>query len=284
MRKIPDRLSVNHIGLLILIIIYLIQGCTASVPVPATPTNTPLLPDPEIEITRNPIPQNQLETIHLTPISTNTPVYTKTNEKIVNIVFQSTPTLLISDNQPELESVSYSVPFIPQEGLQYKGAPTTAGCTAASAQMIMDYWKAQNPLNKTLSAQRLIDINASQGTFNRATGLSMTNLIDEFSLLGYQVVTSRNSSKESLVTALKEFGPQAVIVKAGWVPTGPNHLVVISGFNAEDDQIMINDPWYDAPLVLSWEGFDGIWSLNYSERENGYLVRTFFTVTPVKEE
>lgn len=265
-----------------LIIICFIQGCTASGPVP-TQTNTPLLPDPEIKITRDPIPQNQPETIFLTPTRANTPVYIETNEKIVNIVFQSTPTLLLLDNQPELESVSYSVPFIPQEGLKYKGAPTTAGCTAASAQMIMDYWKAQNPLNKTLSAQRLIDINASQGTFNHVTGLSVTNLIDEFSLLGYQVDVSRNSSKESLVTALKEFGPQAVIVKAGWVPKGANHLVVISGFDADNDQIMVSDPWYDAPLVLNWEGFDGIWSLNYSERENGYLVRTFITVTPIKQ-
>lgn len=258
----------------------LLSGCAPATVAPLTPPITQTLPTPQAII--------QSQTVSSTLLQTATPEITalfKTRiideeSMILNFEFFQTPTLLFVDNSPVIESVSYQVPFRSQEGLKSNGIATTAGCTAASAQMILDYWKQQNPENKTLSAQQLIDINTSQGTFNRVKGLSMTNMTDEFALLGYEVETFRNSSKRTLLAALNEFGPQAILVKTGWIPTGSNHLAVLTGYDSENDLVTINDPWYDAPLELTWDGFDGIWSLNYSERKDGYLVRTFFNVIP----
>ncbi len=271
----------NYFFAVALISLFLMPRCSAPPADLAVLTGTPTLPDPAVKVRRMEVtpPLENVSAPTREPTAPYEAVTDLNNSNVVNYIFQETPTLLVVGDAPP-QSVQYDVPFRSQAGLKYKGVATTSGCTAASAQMILDFWKLQDPENKTLSAQRLIDINVSQGTFNRVSGLSATNLADEFALLGYRFLTSRNGSKEKLLSALDEFGPQAVLVKTEWVPIGANHLVVLTGYDAENDLVTINDPWYDAPLVLEWAGFDGIWSLNYSEREGGYLVRTFFTVIP----
>lgn len=213
------------------------------------------------------------ETLTTTPLSES-----QSNIKTLPTFFQ-TPTLkAVSGFEPD--SKEYDVPLITQDGLKYKGVKTTLGCTAASVQMILDYWKKVNPENKTISAQKIIDINTSQGTFISGEGLSIENVKDELQNIGYILEMYQNSNKEELLSVFDQFGPQILLVKTGWVPTGANHLVVLVAYDKETDTVTVNDPWFDHPFTWDWEAFDGIWSLNYSQKENGYLTRSFFNIRP----
>jgi len=58
---------------------------------------------------------------------------------------------------------------------------------------------------------------------------------------------------------------------------------VLVEYDPENDTVTFNDPWYEWPVTWDWEAFDGIWNLNYSEDEDGYLVRTFFFIVPKTE-
>ena len=193
--------------------------------------------------------------------------------------FFQTPTLkVVSGIEPD--SKEYDVPLVTQDGLKYKGVKTTLGCTAASVQMVLDYWKTINPDYKTISAQKIIDINTSQGTFRTGEGLSIENVKDELQNIGYVLEIYQNSDKEQLLRVFDQFGPQILLVKTGWVPTGANHLVVLVAYDKETDTVTVNDPWFDHPFTWDWEAFDGLWSLNYSQKENGYLTRSFFNIRP----
>ncbi len=229
-------------------------------------------------VTLTDMPEPELIVLTRTPTTVPTAAGTATE---IPLDARATPTLIkLEQNPPWLESKAYAVPFMSQSGLKYKGVETKLGCTAASIQMILDYWKTLDPENKRLSAQRLIDINTAQGTFHSGTGLSIENVVDELNQLGYRVRIYQNSDKETLLKTFHESGPQALLVKTEWVPLGANHLVVLTAYDSESDTVTINDPWYDYTVSWEWDAFDGIWGLNYSEKKDGYLVRAFFNIFP----
>ena len=231
------------------------------------------LPPPQIIQLPSETPIFVEETLTTTPLSEN-----QSNIKTLPAFFQ-TPTLkAVSGFEPD--SKKYDVPLVTQDGLKYKGVKTTLGCTAASVQMVLDYWKTINPDYKTISAQKIIDINTSQGTFRTGEGLSIENVKDELQNIGYVLEIYQKSDKEQLLRVFDQFGPQILLVKTGWVPTGANHLVVLVAYDKETDTVTVNDPWFDHPFTWGWEAFDGIWSLNYSQKENGYLTRSFFNILP----
>ena len=229
-------------------------------------------------------PPQQIQLPSLTPfsaveISTATFLPENRLKSATLPAFFQTPTLkVVSGIEPD--SKEYDVPLVTQDDLKYKGVKTTLGCTAASVQMVLDYWKTINPDYKTISAQKIIDINTSQGTFRTGEGLSIENVKDELQNIGYVLEIYQNSDKEQLLSIFDEFGPQILLVKTGWVPTGANHLVVLVAYDKETDTVTVNDPWFDHPFTWDWEAFDGIWSLNYSQKENGYLTRSFFNIRP----
>lgn len=230
--------------------------------------------------------QLQTATVELTPAATGTPSFTNTASPIPDT---STPTLIPRTPTPTLSaayfhgSYAYELPLITQSGLKYQGAPTKLGCTAASVEMILDFWNTYKDEYPTISAQTLINRNTAQGTFHAKTGLSIANVEDELKSNNYYLGIQRNSKKEDLLDALARYGPLAILTKTEWTPFGANHLVVLKEYNEADDTVTFLDPWYDWPVTWDWEAFDGIWSLNYSEEENGYLTRTFFFIVPKKE-
>lgn len=195
-----------------------------------------------------------------------------------NLVFDATPTLMLSRSEPK--SVRYDVPFIRQRGLEYLGKETPRGCTAASVAMLMLYWNGVYGAYPTMTAQQIIDVNTAQGQFHPDSGLSIENVEDELNSWGYQLAIITNSSKETLLRALAEIGPVAALVKEGWKPTGANHMVIVTGYNAKNDILHINDPNLSQPLDLYWSTFDKIWSIDYSASKSSSLKRSFFIVAP----
>lgn len=225
-------------------------------------------------------------TVAQSPVATNTPSITNTASLIPDT---PTPSLVPRTATPTLSadyfhgSYTYDLPLITQSDLKFRGSPTKLGCTAASVEMILDFWNTYQNEYPTISAQTLINLNTAQGTFHAKTGLSIENVEDELKNNHYYLGIQRNSTKEDLLDALVRYGPLAVLTKTEWTPFGANHLVVLKEYDAENDTVTFLDPWYEWPVTWDWEAFDGIWSLNYSEEENGYLTRTFFFIVPLKE-
>lgn len=216
-------------------------------------------------------------TITLTPTITPTITLTPTPSLIPR-----RPTATLSEEYFH-GSYDYELPFLSQSGLKYRGAETNLGCTAASIQVTLDFWHTYNEDYPTMKAQQIIDINTSQGTFVAGKGLSISNVEDELNNMDYYLGIRRNSEKQELIDALERYGPLPVLVKTGWTPSKTNHLAVLTGYDPDTDTVTLNDPWYDWPVSWNWEAFDGIWGLNYSENEGGYLTRTFFFIVPKAE-
>ena len=181
-------------------------------------------------------------------------------------------------------SLWYEPEFVSQEGLRYNGKLINTGCTAASVQMVLDFWHNYKEEYPTMTAQRLIDLNTWQNQFNVKSGLNIMNTKDELDELGYYLGTRQDSSKEELLDALVRYGPLLVLTKVNWTPYGANHMAVVTGYDPEEDMIRVLDPWQLGGIMeFPYENFDGIWSLNYLEDESDILQRTFFYIIPYKE-
>lgn len=181
-------------------------------------------------------------------------------------------------------SLWYEPEFVSQEGLRYNGKLIDTGCTAASLQMVLDFWHDYKEDYPTLSAQGLIDRNVRQGQFSPSSGLNIMNTEDDLREMGYYLGTRQDSNKEELLAALERYGPLPVLTKVNWTPFGANHMAVITGYDPETDIIRVLDPWQTGGIMeFSYDSFDGIWSLNYLDDEVETLQRTFFFIVPVTE-
>ncbi len=162
----------------------------------------------------------------------------------------------------------YDVPPKSQRGLEYKGQETAYGCVPTATSMILDYWHAQDPANKTMSAQELLNKNVEQGEF-RGTGMSASKIHDEVRDLGYGVVEDRaNADRDALQEALTE-GPVIAIVKLGLKTSGANHAVVVTGISEDGQQVRINDPWTGQSYTYSWEQFSRSWGADFGKDRRG---------------
>lgn len=181
-------------------------------------------------------------------------------------------------------SLWYEPEYVSQEGLRYNETIVNTGCTAASVQMVLDFWHAYKEEYPTMTAQRLIDLNTWQHQFNPKTGLNIMNTEDELQDMKYYLGTRQDSNKTELLTALERYGPLLVLTKVNWTPFGANHMAVVTGYDAENDIIRILDPWQVGGIMeFPYENFDGIWSLNYLDDETETLQRTFFFIIPYAE-
>ena len=214
-----------------------------------------------------------------TPRPTDTPAPTPT----FTATFGPTPTPTLG---PEFfhGSLWYEPEFVSQEGLRYNGRLINTGCTAASVQMLLDFWHGYKEEYPTMKAQTLIDQNTWQGTFDVKTGLNIMDTEDDLQAMNYYLGVRQDSSKEELLTALERYGPLLVLTKVNWTPFGANHMAVVTGYLPEKDIIRILDPWQEGGIMeFSYENFDGIWSLNYLDDETETLQRTFFFIVPYSE-
>ena len=226
--------------------------------------------EPTITSTALPTP-----TIKFTPTPTLTPTLTPT------FGLTATPTL-----GPDYfhGTLRYDVGFVSQEGLKIGNKPVSTGCTPASVQMILDFWHAFKEEYPTMSAQQLININLSQNRFDASGGMNIMDTEDELRNMNYYLGTRTDSNKEELLTALERYGPILVLTKVNWTPFGANHMAVVTGYDPESDFIHIMDPWQTGGVMeFSYEGFDGIWGLNYLADEDDLLQRAFFFIVPFAE-
>ncbi len=151
------------------------------------------------------------------------------------------------------------------------GAVTAYGCTPTAVSMILDYWHAKDPANRSVSAQDLLTANAAQGVFHN--GMSPTQIHDEVLGLGYTVVEDRvNSDFESLKSVVAA-GPVMAIVKLGLKSEGENHAVVVTGISP-DNELRINDPWDGQSRTYSWETFSKSWGADFGKDapKNSFVV------------
>ena len=216
-----------------------------------------------------------------TPLPTATPVPTETPAPTATFGPSPTPTL-----GPEFfhGSLRYEPEYVSQEGLRFNGRKINTGCTAASVQMVLDFWHQYNEEYQTITAQQLIDRNARKSQFNPATGLNIMNTEDDLEELGYYLGTRQDSFKEELLAALERYGPLLVLTKVNWTPFGANHMAVVTGYDPETDVIRLLDPWQEGGIVeFPYLNFDGIWGLNYLDDSTETLRRTFFFIVPFKE-
>ena len=200
-------------------------------------------------------------------------------------IFLPTPTATLSAEYFHGTYIYEHVPYISQRGLTYQGRKTNSGCTAASIEMILDFWHQYNSEYKTMKAQALLDLNAKQGNFVPGVGLAALDTKDELDNLGYYIGYQIDSIKEDLLDALVRYGPIALVVKTNWDPNGTNHSAVLTGYDNETDQVMINDPWSkDKIIKMSYDQFDSIWGLNYAAADSQVEARRiFFFIVPYQE-
>ena len=181
-------------------------------------------------------------------------------------------------------SLWYEPEFVSQEGLRYNGREISTGCTAASVEMVLNFWHAYKEEYPTMTAQQLIDANVRQNRFNPGTGLNIMNTEDELLEMNYYLGTRDESNKEELLTALERYGPLLVLTKVNWEPFGANHMAVVTGYDPDNDIIRVLDPWQLGGIMeFPYENFDGIWSLNYLDDPVETLRRTFFFIVPQAE-
>ena len=220
-----------------------------------------------------------------TPTETRTPTATPSPEPTMTPTptFGPTPTPTLG---PEYfhGSLWYEPAFVSQEDLFYRGRKIKTGCTAASVQMVLDFWHRYKEEYPTLTAQKLLDMNDRQGQFNVSTGLNIMNTEDELNGMDYYLGVCMDSNKEDLLAALERYGPLLILTKVNWTPFGENHMAVVTGYDPASDIIRVLDPWQLGGIMeFPYENFDGIWSLNYLDDPNDVMRRTFFFIVPYRE-
>lgn len=174
--------------------------------------------------------------------------------------------------QDETSEWWLDVPAQSQQGLNLNGKPTAFACTPTSTSMVLDYWHNKDSKNQTMSAQKLIDLNAKEGEFS-STGMSASDMHDEIKNLGYSVAEDHtNSDLDDLKNAVAQ-GPVIAVVKLGMKTTGTNHAVVVTGISSEN-QVRINDPWDGKSKTYSWDEFSKSWGADYGRDvpKNNFIV------------
>lgn len=214
-----------------------------------------------------------------TPVPSETP--TPEPSPIFTVTFGPSPTATLG---PEFfhGSWHYEPGFVSQYGLKYNGMEITTGCTAACVQMVLDFWHAYKNEYPTMGAQALINQNIYQKQFNVHTGLNILDTEDDLQMMDYYLGVRENSSKEELLAALERYGPLLILTKVNWSPYGTNHMAVLTGYDPGMDMVRLLDPWQiGGSLEMTYDEFDSIWKLNYSETE--FRQRAFFFIVPYPE-
>jgi len=154
------------------------------------------------------------------------------------------------------------VPVESQRQLTYEGRGTSYGCTPTATSMVLDYWHSQDPNNKSMIAQELLDVNVEQGEFT-ATGMSTTRIHDEVMNLGYGVAQDYMGSDFETLRREVEQGPVVAVVKLGMAASGDNHAVVVKGISPDGSMVSVNDPWTGQSHTYSRTQFTQSWRADF---------------------
>ena len=196
-----------------------------------------------------------------------------------------TKSTTVPESKAEMRSVKdqwwLDVPLKSQQGLKYGKQKTAYGCVPTATGMILDYWHAKDPNNKTMSVQKLLDINAGQGVFG-SKGMSAANILDEVSKLGYGVADVRADSDLDALKEAVSKGPVLAIVKLGMKTRGTPHAVVVTGISPDGKEVRVNDPWDGQSHVYSWEQFSHSWGADFGKDKQGndYPKNNFVVIRP----
>jgi uncharacterized protein YvpB len=133
--------------------------------------------------------------------------------------------------------------------------------------MITDYWHQNDSSLQTESAQDLLNINASQGSFNMV-GMSPTEIHDELDQLGYSAEDHIGGTFEELREAVQQ-GPVLTTVKLGMKTVGESHAVVVIGISDSGD-VRVNDPWTGESKTYSQDQFAKSWGSTL--QQNSYML------------
>lgn len=165
----------------------------------------------------------------------------------------------------------HEVPTTSQQGLKYNGRNTQFGCAPTAVSMVLDYWHTQDQANQTMSAQALLDANVTQGIFV-GKGMSITNIHDEITGLGYDVVQDYADADLDTLKQHVTQGPVVAAVKLNMKTSGHNHSVVVTGIS-EDNQVRLNDPWTGDAHTYTWDEFSRSWGADFgTATENHFTV------------
>ena len=245
-------------------------------------------------LTRTPFPTLYFGPVNTpTPFAAFSPVPTRTPAPIIYPSPVRTPTPVPTTGPAPTQTLGpeffhgslwYEPEYVSQMGLRHNGRLINSGCTAASVEMLLDFWNAYKSEYPSMTAQTLIDRNAAQHNFDPNTGLNIMETEDELNEMGYYLGVRQDSSKEELLTALERYGPLLILTKTGWTPFGDNHMAVLTGYDPEADLVRLLDPWQTGGIMeFPYKNFDGIWSLNYAVDTDYTLQRSFFFIVPYRE-
>ena len=156
----------------------------------------------------------------------------------------------------------HDVPPVSQQDLTYRGRETDYGCAPTAVSMVTEYWHQQDPRNETRSAQTLLDANVEQGVF-KGGGMSITDLHDELSALGYEAQNYADADLETLKREVAN-GPVIAAVKLGMRTDGTPHSVVVTGIS-ENNEVRVNDPWTGEVRTYSWKVFSRSWGSAFQD-------------------
>ncbi len=258
----------------------LLSACSLPQPVPpAVQTESAAMTAESFRLTDQALHPSETPLPTSTPLPSSTPTAEPSMTPTPTSGPSPTPTL-----GPEFfhGSLWYEPGFVSQYGLKYNGSVITTGCTAACVQMVLDFWHDYKEGYPTMDAQALINQNVFQKQFNAHTGLNILDTEDDLQMMDYYLGVRENSSKEELLAALERYGPLLILTKVNWSPYGTNHMAVLTGYDPAADVVHLLDPWQiGGDLEMSYEEFDAIWKLNYSETE--MRQRAFFFIVPYPE-
>lgn len=148
----------------------------------------------------------------------------------------------------------------------------SAACAPTSASMVLDYFHGKDSNNQTIATDKLISM-MDKGDGTPGQGVSLSNLNDELSDLGYHNITTQvNASLDDLksqlqsgpviVTAgVKIVGPGSVTSDVPRAVTGPGsvmHAMVVKGVGS--DGVLVNDPWSGSEMQIPTDTFNQMWS------------------------
>lgn len=223
--------------------------------------------DDLVSIEATPAAQTQNENSHLSQQVDNPP----------------TPEPFPSTIEPN--DIVHNVPVKSQVGLKYNGTTTAYGCVPTSTSMITDYWHQQNEANPTISSQDLLNQNTHQesnGNYQFGSrGMSIDNVADDLTPLGYQVNTitgtAENSAEQlNALRAAVNDGPVLAVVRVGLASQGYSHAVVVTGITT-DGHVIYNDPLIDSAQKVTLAEFDRSWGSNFGSK---YPTRMYATIQP----
>jgi hypothetical protein len=155
--------------------------------------------------------------------------------------------------------LSHDVPFSSQYADLGHHEWRARGCGIASLKMVMDFWHARNPNNRTVPLDELLQMGLAQGAHIKNVGWShrgLAQLAQHYGYVAHNVDVAPNSPTPktqqeawSMLLADLAQGPMLTSVFSRFDPTSRDgHIIVVTGWDGA--LVAFNDP----VEMDAWEG------------------------------